>query len=147
MPTQGSCLPWVSISTSLPSASAVRIGCKIELVGLTAKRMTMSCPVEMPPRMPPALFDRNTTAPSRMRISSPLSPAPRARGPDAGAVETPLHRLDRHHGAGEVAVELVVDRLAEPGRDAARHHLDDRAGRGALLVHGVEIVGPVRRHP
>src|SRR5437868_2031249 len=58
MPTQGSWRPCVSISTSLPSESTVRIGFDIELVGLTAKRTTMSCPVEMPPRMPPARFDR-----------------------------------------------------------------------------------------
>jgi hypothetical protein len=30
------------------------------LAGFTAKRATTGWPVEMPPRMPPALFDRNT---------------------------------------------------------------------------------------
>src|SRR5262245_12044183 len=34
--------------------STVFRGVSIEEVGLTTKRVTISCPVEMPPRMPPA---------------------------------------------------------------------------------------------
>ncbi len=93
MPTQGSCLPWVSISTSLPAASTVRIGLKIELVGLTAKRTTMSCPVEMPPSMPPALFDRNTTLPSCIRISSEFSSPAKAAAANPAPISTPLTAL------------------------------------------------------
>ena len=44
-------------------ASPVRVtlarGVRIEEVGLTAKRQTTGWPVEMPPRTPPAWFDRN----------------------------------------------------------------------------------------
>src|SRR6185437_1731198 len=73
MPTQGSWRPLVATSTSLPWRSTLFFGMRIELEGLTAKRSTMSWPVEMPPKMPPALFDRNSTLPSRMRISSAFS--------------------------------------------------------------------------
>jgi len=34
--------------------SIVLRGVRIDEVGLTAKRQTIGCPVEMPPRMPPA---------------------------------------------------------------------------------------------
>jgi hypothetical protein len=34
-----------------------RRGVRIDEVGLTANRTTTSCPVEMPPRIPPAWFD------------------------------------------------------------------------------------------
>jgi len=40
-------------------------GVRIDEVGFTAKRATMGWPVEMPPRMPPALLVRNSGAPSR----------------------------------------------------------------------------------
>src|SRR3546814_4257100 len=62
----------------------------------------------------------------------------------AGADFHRLHRVDRHHRLGEVGVELVVDRLAEPRRHARGHHLDHRAGRGARLAHAVEIAFPGR---
>jgi len=48
---------------------------------------------------------------------------------EAGADLDSLDGVDRHQRAGEIAVELVVDRLAQPGGHAARYHLDDRAGR------------------
>ena len=39
---------------SSPLAVTVLRGVRIDDVGFTAKRTTTSCPVEMPPRMPPA---------------------------------------------------------------------------------------------
>src|ERR1700742_2792566 len=61
MPTQGSCRPLVKISVSPPLRSTVRRGVRIDDVGFTAKRTTTGCPVEMPPRMPPAWLDRKVT--------------------------------------------------------------------------------------
>src|SRR5829696_2840319 len=65
---------------------------------------------------------------------------------ETGADLDPLDGVDRHHRAREIAVELVVDRLAEPSGDAARHHLDHGARRRTRFADGVEIVGPARRH-
>ncbi len=45
--------------TASPCRLIERRGMRMLEVGLTARCATMSCPVEMPPRMPPALFDRN----------------------------------------------------------------------------------------
>src|ERR1043166_4131937 len=56
-----------------------------------------------------------------------------------------LHGVDAHDGAGELTVELAVDRRTQPRRHAFGHHLDDGADRGALLAHAVEIVGEARR--
>jgi hypothetical protein len=42
-----------------PSVVTVRCSLLIEGMGLTAARTTRGCPLEMPPRMPPALFERN----------------------------------------------------------------------------------------
>ena len=64
MPTQGSWRPWVTMSVSLPKRSTVLRGLRIEEVGLTAKRATTACPVEMPPRTPPAWFARKRGRPS-----------------------------------------------------------------------------------
>src|SRR5436190_9321055 len=74
MPTQGSWRPLVEISASCPNRSTVRRGVRIDEVGFTAKRATIGWPVEMPPRIPPALLDRNCGRPSLpIRISSALS--------------------------------------------------------------------------
>ena len=56
-----------------------------------------------------------------------------------------LDRVDAHQRAGEIAVELAVDRRAEARRHAFGHHLDDGADRRALLAHAVEKVGEARR--
>ena len=96
--------------------------------------------------MPPALFDRKTTRPSSIRISSAFSsPFERGRSEPGADLDT-LDRVDRHQRPGEIAVELVVDRLAEPGRNAARDDLDDGAGRRAGLADAVEVIGPTQRH-
>src|SRR5262245_24487285 len=60
------------------------------------------------------------------------------RGSEAIADLDPFDRVDPHQGGGEIAVELAVDRGAEPRRDAFGHHLDHRAGRGPALAHVVE---------
>jgi len=59
MPTQGSWRPLVMMSVSWPLRSTVRRDDRIYDVGFTAKRATTGCPVEMPPRMPPARLERN----------------------------------------------------------------------------------------
>src|SRR5258707_1897290 len=62
-----------------------------------------------------------------------------------------LDRIDAHDGSGEIAVELAVDRRAEAGRHAFRHHLDDGAdGRAALadtVEKGLEEFGLLRVRP
>ena len=58
MPTQGSCRPLVTISVSSPARSIVLRGVRIEEVGFTAKRATIGWPVEIPPRIRPAWFDK-----------------------------------------------------------------------------------------
>ncbi len=143
MPTQGSWRPLVEISVSLPKRSMVRRGVRIDEVGLTAKRTTMGWPDEMPPRMPPALLERNCGRPSLpMRISSALSSPVSSAARHAGADLDALHRVDAHHGAGEVLVELAVDRRAPAGGHALGHHLDHGADRGAGLAHLVEVGRP-----
>ena len=61
MPTQGSWRPLVTMSVSVPLRSTVRRGDRIEDVGFTANRATTGCPVEMPPKMPPAWLERKLT--------------------------------------------------------------------------------------
>ena len=130
MPTQGSWRPLVETSVSWPDVSTVWRGVRIDEVGLTAKRATIGCPVEMPPRMPPALFDRNSGVPSFfMRISSAFSSPESAADGEARADLDPLHRVDAHQRRGDVLVELAVERRAEPRRHALGHDLDDGAGR------------------
>jgi len=84
---------WRSQLRFAPSTSTVRIGRRIELVGLTAKRATMSWPVEIPPRTPPALFDRNTTRPSSIRISSEFSSPLSVAAEKPAPISTPLTAL------------------------------------------------------
>ena len=145
MPTQGSCRPWVSISTSLPSTSTVRIGCRIELVGLTAKRDDdVLAGRDAAENAAGIVRQKRDLAVLHAHLVAVLLAAQRGRGEPGADLDT-LDRVDRHHRAGEIAVELVVDRLAEPGRNAARDDLDDRAGRRAGLAHAVEIIGPAQR--
>ena len=54
MPTHGSWRPCVLTITARPDLSIECRSSRIDDVGLTAIATTMSCPVEMPPRMPPA---------------------------------------------------------------------------------------------
>ena len=90
MPTQGSWRPLVEISASSPAAVTVFMGTDTELVGLTAKRATMSWPVEMPPSTPPELLERNVTSPFRMRISSAFSGPSRRAAAKPAPTSTPL---------------------------------------------------------
>src|SRR6266446_6357483 len=54
----------------------------------------------------------------------------------------PLDRIDRHQCASKIAVELIVDRFAEPCRHSTRDDLDDGAGRRPRFSDAVEIIGP-----
>src|SRR3546814_19642385 len=60
MPTQGSWRPLVTMSVASPALLIVGTGVRIELVGLNATRTTTGWPVEIPPAMPPPLFDRKS---------------------------------------------------------------------------------------
>ena len=75
MPTQGSCLPLVTTSISLPSMSKLFKGVRIEGVALMAIRPVIGAPLEMPPKMPPALLLANPCAVIWSLPSAPVSVA------------------------------------------------------------------------
>ena len=58
IPTHGSCLPVVAISVSFSDLSIVFLSFLIEDVGFTANLTMISCPEDIPPRIPPELLDR-----------------------------------------------------------------------------------------
>ena len=112
-------------------------------VGLTATCTTMSWPVEMPPRMPPALLRENPCGVISSECSVPFCATAREARADLDA----LHRVDAHHVLRDVGVELVVDRLAPADRHAASRPRDARADRIAGLaqpVHERLELGDVR---
>ena len=51
-------------------------------------------------------------------------------------ISTPFTALMHISARGDVGIELAVDRRAEAGGHAVRHHLDHRAERGAGLARG-----------
>ena len=64
--------------------------------------------------MPPAWLERNVDlAVAHAHLVGVLLAGERGGG-EAGADLDALHRVDAHHRAGEVGVELAVDRLAQP---------------------------------
>ena len=79
---------------------------------MKATDTTTSWPLEMPPRMPPAWLLRK---PSAVIIRSRCSVPGWATLVEAGADFHALGRVDAHHGAGQVGVELAVDRLTQAG--------------------------------
>ena len=86
----------------------------------------MASPLEIPPWMPPERLVRVADPPAGRRRTDrcarcPVSSVPAKPRPDLEA----LHRRERQHRLGEVGLELVEHRLAQPGRHAAR----DRARR------------------
>ena len=81
-------------ATSCPCRSTDSCGIRIELVGLTANRATIGCPVEMPPRMPPAWLAPNTTgAVADMRMASAFSSPCRHAAANPAPISTPLTAL------------------------------------------------------
>ena len=94
MPTQGSWRPLVTISVSSPATVMVRRGVRIDDVGLTAKRATMSWPEEIPPRMPPAWLEEKRGTPSLpMKISSAFAEPVSAAAAIPAPISTPLTAL------------------------------------------------------
>ena len=73
IPTHGSCRPLTEIFVFLPFLSTVFLLLIIEEVGLTAKEATISCPEEIPPRIPPALLAFKFYFPDPDLISSEFS--------------------------------------------------------------------------
>jgi hypothetical protein len=123
-------------------SGAVSRGVRIEEVGFTANRTTISCPVEIPAKMPPAWLERKIGPPcpcgSRRR-----SPAGQRRRRDALADLHPLTAL----------IDIIArpDRYRAWRRSARRGprarpgtHLDHRADRVLALAHAVQIVGPAQ---
>ena len=54
----------------------------------------------------------------------------------------PFDGVDRHHGAGEVLIELGVEWRAPAGRHAFGDNLDDGADRGPGFANLIEVIGP-----
>jgi hypothetical protein len=125
--------------------SMVSRGVMIELVGLMAIDTSRSCPVLMPPSTPPALL-----------VAKPLgvseSPCVGAALRDAGEARADLHalhRVDAHHGVGDLGVELVEQRLAQAHGHAAGGDADARAAGVAGLAQACPCSPPAprRRRP
>ena len=87
----------------------------------------MSWPVEMPPRMPPAWLARKVGLPSCHPHLVGIVFAGHCGGREAVADFHALHGVDAHHGPGQIAVELVVERVAPADGNAGCHDLDHRA--------------------
>ena len=58
---------------------------------------------------------------------------------EAGADLDALHRIDAHHGVGDVGVHLVEQRLAEADRHVRSRHTDARTARVAGLAQRVHV--------
>ena len=136
MPTQGSWRPLVTTSISLPYRSTERRAFRIEEVGFTAKRATTGCPVEMPPRMPPAWFDEEQGRPSLPRAHLVgVFLAGQSPQPNPSPISTPFTALMPISADAMLGVELGINRRAEPRRNAFGDHFDHRAdGRAALRM-------------
>ena len=89
MPTQGSWRPKVSTMVAWPCRSIERRGVRMELVGLMAMATRMSCPLLMPPSMPPALLDKKPSGVS----SSPCTEPRCATLSKPAPISTPLTAL------------------------------------------------------
>ena len=72
MPTHGSCLPVTSISTSLPSLFTVFPFVLILDVGFMIKLKLKSSPLDIPPNIPPELFEVKPDAVISSLASEPL---------------------------------------------------------------------------
>ena len=106
---------------------------RIDDVGLTAIATTMSCPVEMPPRMPPAWFDTNPCGVISSRCSVPCcatlaKPAP---------ISTPLTALMPIIACAMSASSRPYTGSPQPTGHAGRDDRDPRADRIAGLAQRV----------
>ena len=141
MPTQGSWRPLVTMSVSSPARVTVWRGCRIDEVGLTARRATIGWPVEMPPSTPPAWLDRKR---GRAVVAGAhlvgVFLAGQRGGGEAVADLDALDRVDAHQRGGDLRVELAVDRRAPTRRRALRDDFQHRPDRGARLADRVEVM-------
>ena len=62
------------------------------------------------------------------------------RRAEAGTDLHALHGVDGHQGGGDIAVELAIDRRAEPRRHALGHDFQHRADGRAILADAIEIL-------
>ncbi len=113
---------------------------------MKATRATTGWPVEMPPRIAAGVVGEE----ARPAILAPshlvgVLLARQRRGGEAGADLDALGGVDRHQRAGQLGVELAVDRRAPARRHALGLDLDDGAGGGAGLADLVEVSLPTAR--
>ena len=92
--------------------------------------------------MPPAWLEANSTTPVAHAHLVGIRLARQRGGGEALADLDALHRVDRHQRRGDLGVQLAVDRRAQAGGHAFRHHLDHRAGRGTRLAHLGQVALP-----
>ncbi len=105
----------------------------IVAVGLKATRPTMFAPVVMPPWTPPERFDGGDRPPAGPRFEGVVVRQPGQSGAGETAADLePLGGREGDHGLGEVGVELVEDRLAQPRRDVAGDEGDHATQRVAV---------------
>ena len=71
-PTQGSCLPVTSILISSPTELILWLLALMLEVGLIKNSISMGSPFEIPPKIPPALFEANPSPRISSLISDPL---------------------------------------------------------------------------
>ena len=91
-------------------------------------RPPSGCPVLIPPKTPPAwLAEKRDLAvrPSASRLHCLRREPAAAAKPSP--ISTPLTALMPISAAGEIGVQLAVDRRAQPGRHAVRYDFDDRS--------------------
>ena len=74
IPTHGSCLPETFISTSLPSLFTVLPFVLILDVGLMIKLKLILSPFDIPPKIPPELFEEYPEGVISSLASEPLRP-------------------------------------------------------------------------
>jgi len=72
---QMSCRPPMVMRAASPLLFTVCCSREMEGMGLTATRKTSSCPLAMPPRMPPALLDKNPSGVMGSLFALPVSRA------------------------------------------------------------------------
>ena len=107
---------------------------------MTAKRATTGWPVEIPPSIPPAWFDKKKRrAVLAAAYLVGVGFAGKSGGGKTVADLDALDRVDRHKGARQFRVELAIDWRAPARRHIFGHDLDDGADGGPCLADGIEI--------
>ncbi len=118
-----SCRPHAQPRVAAPGRSACPARARWTEWASQCARTTKSCPLEMPPRMPPALLDANRPAPAGRCWRCP--------GAGRRAARADLHRLHRAHAherIGQTRVQLVEHRSPRPAAPPGQQSRPPRPG-------------------